>query len=146
MRVESYGTAVALNQVANIAVEDARSIRISPWDSSQIKAIEKAIIAANLGISVSVDDKGVRVTFPELTGEKRTETVKIAKERFEHARITLRKHRDHVIADIEKKEKAKEMDQDDKFRFKAEVEKIIAEANKKFEAAMAKKEKEITTG
>lgn len=146
VRVDSYGTAVALNQVANIAVEDARSIRISPWDSSQIKAIEKSIIAANLGVSVSVDDKGVRVTFPELTGEKRAETVKIAKEKYEHARITLRKHRDHTIADIEKKEKAKEMDQDAKFRNKAEVEKIIGEANKKFDAAMAKKEKEITSG
>ncbi len=143
VRVESYGSLVAINQLGNIAVEDARSIRISPWDQSQVKAIEKAISSANLGVSLAIDDKGVRVIFPELTGERRIQIVKTAKEKFEQARITVRKERDQTMQDIEKKEKAKEMGEDDKFRYKAEIEKIINETNKKLEATMAKKEKEI---
>jgi ribosome recycling factor len=143
VRVDSYGSLVPLNQVGNISVEDARMIRISPWDQSQIKAVEKAIAAANLGLSLAIDDKGVRVIFPELTGERRAAIVKVAKEKFEQARITIRKERDQVIQDIEKKEKAKEMGEDDKFRLKAEVQKLVDEANKRLEAGMAKKEKEI---
>ncbi len=143
IRVDSYGALVALNQVGSVAVEDARSIRISPWDQSQVKAIEKAIVAANLGVSLATDEKGVRVIFPELTGERRKEIVKVAKEKMEQARMTIRKERDQAIQDIEKKEKAKEMGEDDKFRLKTEVQKLIDEANKKLEAAMAKKEKEI---
>lgn len=143
VRVDSYGSLVPLNQVGNIAVEDARSIRISPWDQSQIKAVEKAIAAANLGVSLAIDEKGVRVIFPELTGERRTAIVKVAKEKFEQARITVRKERDQTIQEIEKKEKAKEMGEDDKFRLKAEVQKIVDEANKRLEAAMSKKERDI---
>ena len=124
-------------------MEDARSIRISPWDQIQVKAIEKAIAAANLGVSLAIDEKGLRVIFPELTGERRAQIIKVAKEKSEQARITVRKERDQAIQDIEKKEKAKEMGEDDKFRLKAEVQKLIDEANKKFETAIAKKEKEI---
>ncbi len=143
VRVDSYGTSVAINQIGSVAIEDARSIRISPWDQSQIKAIEKAISAANLGVSLAIDDKGVRVIFPELTTESRAQIVKVAKEKFEQARVTIRKERDQSIQDIDKKEKAKEMGEDDKFRLKAEVQKIVDEANKKLETAMAKKEKDI---
>ncbi len=143
VRVDSYGTSVAINQVGSIAVEDARSIRISPWDQSLVKAVEKAVAAANLGVSLAIDEKGVRVIFPELTGERRSQIVKAAKEKFEQARVTVRKERDWTIQEIEKKEKAKEMGEDDKFRLKTEVQKIIDEANKKLEIAMAKKEKEI---
>ena len=143
VRVDSYGSLVAINQIGSVAVEDARSIRISPWDQIQVKAIEKAIAAANLGVSLAIDEKGLRVIFPELTGERRAQIIKVAKEKSEQARITVRKERDQAIQDIEKKEKAKEMGEDDKFRLKAEVQKLIDEANKKFETAIAKKEKEI---
>lgn len=143
VRVDSYGSPVALNQVGSVSVEDARSIRISPWDQSQIKAIEKAVGAANLGVSLATDEKGVRVIFSELTTESRKQIVKIAKEKFEQARVTVRKERDQAIQDIEKKEKAKEISEDDKFRLKTEIQKIIDEANKKLETAMAKKEKDI---
>ena len=143
VRVDSYGSQVALNQVGSIAVEDARSIRISPWDQSLVKAVEKAVAAANLGVSLAIDDKGVRVIFPELTTESRAQIVKLAKEKFEQARVTIRKERDQTIQDIDKKEKAKEMGEDDKFRLRTDIQKLIDEANKKLEASMAKKEKEI---
>ena len=143
IRVDSYGSLVAINQIGSVAIEDARSLRIAPWDASQIKAIEKAIGAANLGVSVVLDDKGVRVIFPELTSDRRKDIVKLAKDKFEQARVTLRKHRDEVMQDLEKRFKAKEMGEDDKFRHKTEIEKLVVESGKKLEAAMSKKEKEI---
>src|SRR5688572_18936245 len=79
--VESYGSRVPINQVANIAVEDARSLRITPFDPQNGKEIEKAIMAANLGLSVGADERGVRVFFPELTSERRVTLLKLAKEK-----------------------------------------------------------------
>lgn len=141
--VEAYGSAMPINQVASVTSEDPRTIRITPWDASVIKSIEKSLIAANLGVSIAVDDKGVRVSFPELTGERRKEIVKVAKEKLEQARIQVRKHRDEVNSDIDEKEKGGGMGEDEKFRFKADAQKLIDEANKKLDAMLEKKEKEI---
>ncbi len=143
VRVEAYGSDMPLNQVASVLAEGPRTIRIAPWDQGLVKSIEKSITVANLGVSVSVDDKGVRVSFPELTSDRRKEIVKLAKEKLEQARIQLRKHRDEVNADIDKKEKEGGMGEDEKFRFKAEGQKLIDEATKKLNDLMDKKEKEI---
>lgn len=145
VKVDSYGSALAISQVASITNEDPRTIRIVPWDNSQIKPIEKAIAEANLGLSVSVDDKGVRVVFPALTAESRAAIVKLAKEKFEHSRITLRKHRDDEIVAIDKKEKEGGMGEDEKFLLKAQVQKAVDENNKKLQDMFDKKEKEITS-
>lgn len=139
VKIESYGSMVPVNQVGNIATEDARSIRIVPWDMSQAKAIEKAIMVANLGVGVMVDDKGLRVTFPELTGERRIQITKIAKDKAEEARKTLRMHRDDVNKDIQSKDFSK----DDAFRFKNDIQKIVDETNKAIDALYEKKEQEI---
>ncbi len=144
VQIESYGTRVSLNQVANISVEDARTLRISPYDVSQTKEIEKAITVANLGLSVGGDEKGVRVFFPELTGERRLQLIKIAKEKVEESRTTLRKDRDDVWNDIQKKEREGEVSEDDKFRFKDEMQKRVDAANAQFEEVLTRKEKEIT--
>jgi ribosome recycling factor len=143
--VESYGTRMALNQVANIGVEDARTLRVSPWDASQAKEIEKAIMLANLGVSVGMDERGVRVNFPELTGERRAELLKLAKEKVEEARAALRVAREAVWNDIQKKEKDGAMSEDDKFRGKDEMQKRVDAAGKQFEEALARKEKEINS-
>ncbi len=143
VRVEAYGSDSPIAGVASLSNEDPRTIRISPWDQSLVKSIEKSIVAANLGVAVSVDDKGIRVSFPELTSERRKDIVKLAKEKFEQGRIQERKVRDEVLADIDKKEKEGGMSEDEKFRFKAEAQKLIDESNKKLADAMAKKEKEI---
>ena len=133
-----------INQCASIGIEDARVIRVTPYDKSQAKEIEKAITAANLGVSVAVDDKGVRIFFPELTGEKREAFVKSAKLKLEDARVNIRSIRDETVKDIEAKEKEGGMGEDDKFRFKAEMQKLIDEGNKNLETLFEKKEKEIT--
>ncbi|MFZ2202185.1 MAG: ribosome recycling factor [Microgenomates group bacterium] len=144
IRVDSYGSLVPLNQIGSISTEDPRTIRISPWDSSQIKEIEKVLVASNLGVSVSVDDKGIRVCFPPLTTERRDEFIKVAKTKLEQARVSLRKHRDETWEEIQAKEKEGGMSEDDKFRFKTEMEKIIQDTVKSLEALYEKKESEIS--
>jgi ribosome recycling factor len=143
VRVEAYGSDMAITGVASVTNDDPRTIRITPWDQSLVKSIEKSIVAANLGVSVAVDDKGIRVSFSELTGERRKEIVKTAKEKLEQARIQLRKHRDEVNSDIDKKEKEGGMGEDEKFRFKADVQKQVDESGKKLQDMFDKKEKEI---
>ena len=141
--VESYGTRMPLNQVANIAIEDARTLRVAPWDQSLAKDIEKAITVANLGLSVGVDEKGVRVFFPELTADRRVSLVKIAKEKIEECRASLRSARDDVWSDIQAQERDGKMSEDEKFRYKEEMQKKVDAANEKFEQALERKEKEI---
>lgn len=141
--VESYGSRMGIKELASISIEDARSLRISPWDSSQTASIEKAITLANLGVSLRADEKGIRALFPELTTERRAALVKIANNKLEEARVSLRSVRDEIWNEIQKKEKEGVMGEDDKFRLKNEMQKIIDGANKKLEEIAAKKDKEI---
>ncbi len=141
--VDAYGVQTPISQMGSISAEDPRTLRVTLWDQSQIKNAEKAIGAANLGVSVAVDEKGIRVSFPELTSERRTAVLKIAKERLEQARVTLRKLRDEAWTDIQSKEEEGGMSEDEKFRFKSEMEKIIQEAGKTLDDLHARKEKEI---
>jgi ribosome recycling factor len=145
VHVESYGTRLPINQVANIGIEDARVIRITPWDKSQTKEIEKAITVANLGVSVGSDEKGVRVFFPELTGERRELLLKTAKAKLEDTRVNLRGFRDEAWKDIQQKEKDGEMTEDEKFRAKNDMQKIIDDSNAVLEGYLVKKEKEINS-
>lgn len=141
--VESYGQRMPINQVASVTISDPKSVMISPWDVTQIKAIEKALTVANLGVSLKVDEKGVRVFFPDLTGERRIELTKVAKEKFEQAKINLRTAREEILKDIEAQEKLGGMGEDDVFRFKGDLQKMVDAGNKTFEEALSKKEKEI---
>ncbi|MGC9602229.1 MAG: ribosome recycling factor [Minisyncoccia bacterium] len=141
--VESYGTRVPITQVANISIEDARTLRIVPWDKALAKEIEKAITSANLGLSVGVDEKGVRVFFPELTSERRVSLLKLAKEKVEEMRTSLRSVRDEVWSDIQKLERDGKMPEDDKFKAKYDMQKRVDAANAAFDTALARKEKEI---
>jgi len=143
IQVNSYGSRVPLNQVANVGVEDARTLRITPWDASQVKDIEKAVTDANLGVGVTTDDKGVRITFPELTTERRDTLIKMAKNKMEEARQSLRSAREEIWNDIQEKEKNGEMSEDEKFASKAELQKHIDEGNKILEEIFVKKEEEI---
>lgn len=143
VRVESYGAMSPLNQVASITVEDPKSIRVVPWDKSLIKDIEGAISRSDLGVGVGADDTGVRVTFPELTSERRTMLIKLAKDKLESARVTLRGHRAETIKAIEGEEKGGAMSQDDAKRNKEEVQKMVDKANESLDALFKKKENEI---
>ena len=105
VRVDSYGAQSPINQVASINVEDAKTIRINAYDASQVKQIEKAITEAELGVSISTDEKGLRVIFPDLTSERREMLVKQVGKKLEEARISVRKEREDVWDQIQKQEK-----------------------------------------
>lgn len=143
IRAEVYGTPMPLNQVANMAIEDARTIRIAPWDAGSVTPIEKAIRESNLGVSVVNDGKGIRAIFPELTGETREKYAKVVRAKLEEARIRTRGLREEVWDDIQKQEKEGNMSEDDKFRAKETMEGLIKEINEKLEGIAKKKEDEI---
>lgn len=143
IQVEMYGSYMPVNQLANISMEDVRTLRIAPWDNTALKAIEKAINNSNLGLSTAIDDKGMRLFFPELTGERRIMLVKVAKEKMEDARVALRKERENAWDDVQAKEKEGDISEDDKFRAKEEMQKYIDEGNASLESLFSKKEQEI---
>jgi ribosome recycling factor len=142
--VSAYGGTVPLKQAANIVTEDARTLRIAPFDPSLVKDIERAISAANLGVGTATDSSGIRVTFPELTGERRQEFVKLAKAKLEEARTTVRLAREEAWKDVQTREKEGTLTEDDKFALKDELQKKIDKANGELEAAFDKKEVEMT--
>lgn len=142
VKVTAYGALSPLNQVGNVSVEDARTLRVIPWDASLVKDIEKAITDANLGVGVSTDAQGLRVSFPELTSERRTQLAKLAGEKTEQARVTLRGHRTEAIKEIDALQK-EGMGEDQAKRDKEEVQKLIDAGNESLAALLEKKEKEI---
>ena len=145
VKPEIYGARTPIQNVASVTLEDARTLRIVPWDKSVVKSIEKAITEADLGISVSVDDMGLRVIFPELTAERRQQLAKLAGEKAEHAKVTLRGHRNDAMKELEAAEKEGGMSKDELFRLKEELQKMIDAANAQLEATAKKKQDEITT-
>jgi len=141
--VESYGARQPIKNVASISIEDPKTLRIAPWDKNQIKSIEKAILIADLGLSVATDDAGIRVIFPQLTAETRQKLVKVLKEKLEETRITVRRERGNVWDEIQRMEKEGEMNEDEKGRSKDELQKVVDEVNNNLEAIFEKKEKEV---
>lgn len=143
--VESYGSHVQIKNIASISIEDPKTLRISPWDKNQTKDIEKAIGSSNLGLSVSVDNQGLRVSFPPLTAETREQMVKVLKEKLEEARISIRLAREKVWDDIQQKARDGQIPEDNKFKLKDELQKFVDGANKKLETLFEKKEKDLLT-
>lgn len=141
--VDSYGAKTAIKHVANIAVEDARSLKITPWDNSLVKGIETAIAASNLGVSTVPDSVGIRVIFPDLTAERRVQLIKLVGQKAEEAKVSLRKEREEVWNDIQKQEKDGNISQDEKFKYKDELQKMVDDGNTKIEVLAGKKEQEI---
>jgi ribosome recycling factor len=143
VKVESYGSLMNLNQVGSIGVEDARTLRVSPWDASQVSAVEKAIRDADLGVSVSTDSSGLRVIFPELTSERREQLSKLAKSKLEDARVTVRGIRDDVMKELDKANKDGDLSDDEKFGKKESVQKSIDSTNKQLEEVFIAKHNEL---
>src|SRR3989338_5107230 len=129
VKPEAYGTRTALRELANVSVEDARTLRVIPWDKALTKAIEKGITDADLGVGVSTDDQGLRVSFPELTSERRTQLSEIAGDKTEHAKVTLRSHRTDALKALETAEKAGGIGEDEVKRLKGEIQKLINAGN-----------------
>lgn len=141
--IESYGSRLAIPHVATVTNEDARTLRIVPWEKSNGKEIERAINEANLGLSVSSDDSGLRVSFPPLTTERRIAFTKIAREKVEEAHIAIRNEREKTKNDIISKERDGEMSEDEKKISLENLQKLVDEANNTLDMLGEKKEKEI---
>lgn len=143
VKVENYGSMMPINQVGSVGVEDARTLRVSTWDAGVIPAVERAILDADLGVSVATDSSGLRVIFPELTSERRVQLLKLAKQKLEDARVSVKHVRDEKMKELEADKKAGDISEDDAFSEKEDVQKEIEKINKALEDLYKNKEVEI---
>src|SRR6266850_5800324 len=143
VKVDYYGSHMALNQVANVSVLDVHTISVQPWDKVMVGPIEKAIIAANLGLNPIADGNVVRVPIPALNEERRKELVKLVKKFGEEGKIAIRNVRRDAIEHLKKSEKAEHFSEDERKRAETEVQKMTDKFIKDIDGLIALKEKEI---
>lgn len=141
--VPCYGAESPLKDVANVSVSDARVLLINVWDKSLLKAVEKAILGANVGITPNNDGTFIRLIFPEVTEERRKMLVKDLKKLAENSKVALRNQRRDIIEQLKKMEKNSEITEDDLDRFLSDVEKKVAKAVEDIDKISEEKEKEI---
>jgi ribosome recycling factor len=146
VKVDSYGTQMALKQVATVSVADARLLVVKPYDRNTIAAIERAINNANLGLNPSNDGVVVRVPVPALTEERRKDLVKQAHDHGEEAKIAIRQSRRDANDMIKQAEKDKEIGEDDLKRGLDEIQKVTDAEAKIVDDLVSKKESEILEG
>lgn len=145
VKVDYYGTLSPINQVGNIAVQDAQCLVISPWDKSLLKTIEKAIQVSDIGINPTNDGNVIRLVFPTLTEERRKDIVKQVKRMSEDAKVAIRNVRRDCLDSLKKMNKAKEMTDDEYAGYEADFEKSVNKAIEGIEKLTAEKEKEVLT-
>lgn len=145
VRVDAYGSEMALNQVASVAAPEPKLLTVQPWDKGLLKAIEKAILASELGLTPSNDGHLIRIPLPPLTEERRKELVKHLHRILEAHRTAVRNIRRDIKEAVEKLEKDKKIGEDDRKRTLDELEKLTQNEVKKLEDLSAAKEKEVLT-
>jgi ribosome recycling factor len=143
VKVDYYGTMTPLQQVANVSVHDVHTIAVQPWDKNMVGAIDKAIIAANLGLNPVADAKIVRVPIPPLNEERRKELVKLVKKFAEEGKIAIRNVRRDAIEHLKKSEKAEHFSEDERKRGEVEIQKMTDKFIKDVDNLVVLKEKEI---
>lgn len=143
IRVEYYGNEVPLNQVANVALEDARTITVTPWEKTMVSVIEKAIMKSDLGLMPNTAGTVIRVPMPPLTEERRRDLAKVVRHEAENARVAVRNVRRDVNNEIKDMLKEKLLSQDDERRANDEVQKLTDKHVAEIEQVLAEKEKEL---
>ena len=143
--VDYYGQPSSLQSVANISVSEARTLMIQPWEASLIKEIEKAILTADLGLTPNNDGKVIRLTFPELTEERRKELVKDVKKKGESAKVAIRNIRRDANDMIKKQQKANEISEDEQKDAESEIQKLTDQFVSQIDQMIEEKSKEIMT-
>lgn len=143
--VDAYGQKMPLQQISAITISPPNLIIIKPWDRGVIEAISKAISNSQLGLSPAVEQDFIRIALPQMTQEKREQLVKLLGEKMEHARIGVRTEREEALRELQKMEKDKAISEDEWFRGKDQVQKLVDEYNGKIKQAAETKEKEIRT-
>jgi ribosome recycling factor len=138
--VDAYGQRMELKAVASISVQDARSVVIQPWDKSVLGAVEKALMQANIGCTPVNDGITIRLNFPTMTEERRTQIKKVVSQLAEQAKIKVRQDRQTANDQIKALD-----EEDEKERLQKELQRLVDEANKKIEENAKKKEEEVMT-
>ena len=143
LRVEYYGNEVPLQQVANVAVEDARTLTVTPWERTMVPVIEKAIMKSELGLNPATAGTVIRIPMPALTEERRREMAKIVRHEAENGRVAVRNVRRDVMNELKDMLKEKLVSQDDDRRAQDEVQKLTDKHVADIDQALAEKEKEL---
>lgn len=145
IKVEAYGSQMELKATGSIQVSDPKTLTIEPWDKNLLKDIEKAIVAANIGINPVNDGKVLRLVMPKLTEETRRDLIKAMSKKLEEARVGVRRVRDEVKDKIVAMEKEKKIAEDERYRAQDVLDKTAAEFNEIIKKLGEDKEKEILT-
>ena len=143
IRVDYYGNLTPLDQVATLSVPEPRLIVIQPWDVSQIQTIEKALLASDIGLNPSNDGKLIRIAIPQLTEERRKEIVKLAKRYAEDSKVSIRNVRRDSNEEAKKKEKDKELSQDELKKTLGDIQEATDSIIKRVDSILSRKEADI---
>ena len=138
--VDYYGSEVPISQVANINVEDARTLTVQPWEQPMVQVVEKAIMMSDLGVNPVTNGNMMRIPMPPLTEERRRDLTKVARQDAENARVAIRNVRRDANGDVKDLLKEKEITEDDARRSEDQIQKITDDAVKKVDALLAEKE------
>jgi ribosome recycling factor len=143
VRVDYYGSPVPISQVANVVVEDARTISITPWEKTMVAAVEKAILTSDLGLTPNTAGQTMRINMPPLTEERRRDLVKVVKAEAETAKVAIRAVRRDANQAIKELAKAKVVSADEEKRAEADVQKLTDQFVAKVDEVALAKEKEL---
>ncbi len=143
LKVEYYGSDVPLQQVANVAVEDSRTLTVVPWEKQMVQVIEKAIMKSDLGLTPNTAGTVIRVPLPALTEERRRDLTKVVRHEAENARVAIRNVRRDVMHDLKEMLKEKMVTEDDDRRAQEEVQKLTDKYVAEVDHVLADKEKEL---
>ena len=143
IKIDYYGTATPINQVAGVSVPEARLIVIQPWDISVLKEIEKAILASDIGINPNNDGKVIRLAFPELNEERRKELVKEIKKMAEEAKVAIRAIRREGIDNAKAEQKEGNITEDELKQAENDIQKLTDKNIEEIDKILANKEKEV---
>jgi ribosome recycling factor len=143
VQVDFYGSLVPISQSANVAVEDARTLSVTPWDKSMVQVIEKAILTSDLGLNPSTSGQVIRIPLPPLTEERRAELGKVVHHEGENAKIAIRNIRRDAIQNLKNLLKEKEISEDMEHKAESDVQELTDDAVRKVDGIVAEKEKEL---
>ena len=143
IKVDYYGTPTPIKSLANVTIPESRSIQIAPFDKTVLKAMEKAILAANIGMTPQSDGTVIRMTLPELTKARRVELTKLLARKAEESKVVLRNYRRDAIEALKKQQKASEITEDDLKKLTKDVQDVTDSYVKKIDEVYKVKEKEV---
>ncbi|MFM7627244.1 MAG: ribosome recycling factor [Gammaproteobacteria bacterium] len=143
LKVDYYGTETPLQQLANIGIEDARTLVVTPWDKAAVQAVEKAVYKSDLGLTPNTAGTVIRIPLPPLTEERRRDITKVVRGDAEGARVAVRNVRRDVLQDVKEALKEKMISQDEEKKAQEEIQKLTDKHVAEIEQVLAAKEKEI---